>query len=132
MIDLQSYGLGVTFEALRHMLRGHRVRWFADPEPWVGILGDVQCETCSLLIWIRSSRALLWLAQRLCGWLGHPGTEEWIRVPYPPSEDTMGTGCYCCSRCLADVPAPLGHDDRQAYAALACPRHPKVCDEREL
>jgi hypothetical protein len=109
-------------EGLWHLLRGHRTRWFQDPDPWNGLFGFLICYECSstdpgaegypndLAIWSHYWPALDCLMERLCPLLGgHRGHKRAIitRNFGEPNEEEAETDQWYCGRCLADTPAPV-------------------------
>lgn len=113
-----GYGIQARADAVWHMLRGHRVRWFGAPcciEPWAGHFGCITCVECpdssvgedgkhnGVVFWMNESRIVWWLSRRLCGWLGHSE----LRHPKVP---LMGLWAYkhdewYCYRCMDTVDA---------------------------
>lgn len=112
-----GYGIRARWEALKHLLRGHQLRWRDDGiDLWTGHMGCIVCEECpdtaledgkhvGVHLWSRDNRLLGWLGQQLCAYLGHPehrhpqrgdGNEGWVDVE---SE-------WYCYRCLADTKGP--------------------------
>lgn len=111
-----GYSVGAHWDALWHAVRGHKVTWFENIDPWKGSLGDVSCENCpdtggaGLFIWARRWDVLHWFAMRVCAWRGHSDPFEWKRWngQGEPGDDENMVGCgeFGCSRCLAQLPPP--------------------------
>ena len=105
------WGLSARLSALGHLLRGHRVRWREAPDLWMGCWGDVVCEQCQTVFWIRHSRLLLACTTRFCGWLGHPSVQHpsrglgWDAATDQPLFEPIVDEWYCV-RCGADVRPP--------------------------
>lgn len=103
--DYSFLGTRAHFEAVLHLVRGHKVNWFVGAEPWVGFFGFIECDRCpdtdggGLCIWSRNSILAMKIGQKLCGWLGHRGAFEWNRDGAPCGE-------FGCERCYAPVPKP--------------------------
>lgn len=116
-----GYGIQARWEALGHLLRGHKLKWRGDCiDLWTGHLGYIECKECpdtaledgkhvGLDLWMRHNRLIWWFARRLCAWLGHPEHR------HPQHMDTdlgmsvdIESKWYCC-RCLADTKGP-GHE----------------------
>lgn len=104
---------------LHHLIRGHKVTWFKDPDLWIAHLGWIYCRNCAdteedenghadLVIWgfhfYRTHRLL----QKLCGFLGHKESHESLKSigngQYIPS------GEFHCSRCSANVESLLSQE----------------------
>lgn len=107
-----GYGLQARYDAMWHLLRGHKLRWRYQPNLWIGCTGDILCSKCpdtkdktDLVLWCRHNRWLNWLTQKLCALLGHPELRHpkvWNGVE--PVEDNMVDieHKWYCSKCLAD------------------------------
>jgi hypothetical protein len=105
---------------LYHLIRGHNVQWFRDPDPWCGHLGWIYCTECAdidsksdLVIWgfhfPLTSRFIL---QPICGSLGHKeAVEAMAHNPNCDNNDDpifdQPTGYFYCSRCDASLSSPL-------------------------
>ena len=117
-----GYGIHARWEALRHIMRGHQLRWRCDIDLWVGSMGCIVCEECpdtqpeygkhvGLSIWSRNNRLIGWLGQQLCAWLGHP--EHWHPQRWTGKKDAEGNlvmadieGEWYCCRCAVDTKGP--------------------------
>ncbi len=114
-LSCRGLALRAHFIALAHVLRGHKVAWFRDPDPWMGHFGWIWCEDCpdtedhvGLVLWGHDSQWFRWLASKVCGWLGHPGQVEatkWAGEVDEHGEHVMAPcGDWFCSRCAASMP----------------------------
>lgn len=108
--------------AFWHLIRGHRVSWFNDPDLWNGHLGFICCTECrdcngeDLCIWGHHWLWLDWVMWRVCAMRGHTEAFEWRRAVYDADGELLsdsegetvyeGSGRWGCDRCLGDMPAP--------------------------
>ena len=103
------YGFQSRLSALWHLARGHRIRWRTDANWWLGCSGNIECEDCpdagssDLVIWCRYAPWRAWIAERICGWLGHPGWEHPQRHRVGGADDECDDVMdeWWCTRCVA-------------------------------
>jgi hypothetical protein len=106
--------INARLHALWHLVRGHKVRWYADPDLWTGHLGWIECVDCpdtkdgvGLVIWGRHAVWRMRIAQWICGKLGHRDYQHpyMLSEPGPDGEHVKlyQYHVWHCGRCLADV-----------------------------
>jgi len=104
---------------LYHLIRGHNVEWFKDPDLWGGHLGWIYCTHCpdteesetDLVIWgFYFHRISRFIIQPICGLLGHKEAAQ--SMTCDPDDDSDNpvfdrpTGRWYCSRCGAEQHDP--------------------------
>jgi hypothetical protein len=115
-----GYGIQARWEALGHLVRGHKLHWRYEPDLFGGCLGDIYCENCpdssigddgehcGIIFWCRSNAVWRWIAQAVCGHLGHPELrhpQRWSGTMTPDDEHVMVDVVedWYCYRCGASI-----------------------------